>query len=158
MLLSLPPVVLEKSGCCNAVTEARLLPLVHTSAQNRKYAFHERGGWLNQRDVLCNIITTRQLKPIVIPESPQIVRACRARLKAVVRGELERSHSSEGNLVLAIAARSQNRKIGYAAASLALSAFFGLAWACGRARVSVCVFMCSYVGPSNIAINRADNK
>ena len=56
-----PPViqhVLEKSGCCNAVTEARLLSLVHTSAQNRKYPFHKRGGWLNQRDVLCNIIRT----------------------------------------------------------------------------------------------------
>ena len=73
MLLSPPPVVLEKSGCCNAVTEARLLPLVYTSAQNIKYPFHERGGWLNQRDVLCNIIPTQYLKPIVMPELPQIV-------------------------------------------------------------------------------------
>ena len=73
MLLSPPPDVLEKSGCCNAVTEAKLLSLVHTSAQNGKYAFHERGGWLNQRDVLCNIIPTRQLKPIVMAEMLQIV-------------------------------------------------------------------------------------
>ena len=73
MLLSPPPVVLEKSECGNAVTEARLLAYVHTSAQNKKYAFHERGGWLNQRDVLCNIISMRQLKPNVGLELPHIV-------------------------------------------------------------------------------------
>ena len=61
MLLSPPPVVLENSGRCIAVTEARILPPVHTSAQNSKYPFHGRGGWLNQRNVLCNIIPTRQL-------------------------------------------------------------------------------------------------
>ena len=76
MLLSPPPVVqyvLEKSGCCNAVSEARLLPLVHTSAQNTKYPFHESGERLTQRDVLCNIMPTPQLKPIFMPELPQIV-------------------------------------------------------------------------------------
>ena len=73
MLLPTPPVVLEKSGCCNAVTEAKLLSLVHTSTQNRKYPFYERGGWRNQRDVLCNIIPTRQVEPTVMPELPQIL-------------------------------------------------------------------------------------
>ena len=123
MLLSPPPVVLEKSGCCNAVTEARLLPLVHTSAQNRKCAFHERGGWLNQRDVLCNIIPTRQLKPIVMPELPQIVPgvllSCQNRCKIA------------------------RWKIGCAAAALAFCAFFVLAWVRGRARARVRVYVFS---------------
>ena len=73
MLLSPPPAVLEESGCCNSVPRARLLPLVHTSAQNRKHPFHERGGCLNQCGVLYNIIPTRQLEPTVMSELPQIV-------------------------------------------------------------------------------------
>ena len=60
--------------------------------------------------------------------------------------ELERSHSSEGTLVLAIAARSQDRKIGCVPCALR---FF-----CARVgewtRARVCVFMCSYVEPPNI--------
>ena len=143
MLLSLPfVVVLQKSGCCNAVTEARLLPVVHTSAQNRKYAFHERGGWLNQCVVLCDTIPTRQLKPVVIQELPQIVRAQRAAVNAVVRGRARALALLRRNtLVLAIAARSQDWKIGYAAASVALSAFFSSHERVG-ARARVCACLC----------------
>ena len=41
-LFSSPSGVPEKSGYCNAVTVARVLPLVHASAENGKDPLHER--------------------------------------------------------------------------------------------------------------------
>ena len=146
MLLFLPLVALEKSGCCNAVTEARLLPLFQSSAQNRKYAFHERGGWLNQHDVLCNIIPTRQLKPtIVMPELPQIVRACRAAVKTVVRGRasaltlLRRDPRACHRCKIA---RSGDRLRSCVPCALP---FFRCSLGRVGAGAQVCVFMCPYV-------------
>ena len=64
-LFSSPTVVLEKkSGYCNAVTVARVLPLVHASAENGKDPLHERRRWLHQCDILRNIVPVR--KPVGI--------------------------------------------------------------------------------------------
>ena len=106
------------------------------------------------------LVPTRQLiKFIVMPELPQIVRDCRAAVKAVVRGRA-RALALPGYDPRAChrckIARSEDRL--RSCVPCALHFCFVLAWARGRARACVCVFMCSDVGPSNIAINRAGKK
>ena len=47
--------------------------LIVSLTMSTRWVSYGRGGWLNQRDILCNIVPTRQRKPIVMPELPQIV-------------------------------------------------------------------------------------
>ena len=130
------------------MTEATLLPLVHTSAQKRNNAFHERGGWLNQCDVLCDIIPTRQLKPAVMQELPEIVRTCRAAVKAVVRGRaralalLRRDTRARHRCKIA---RSEDRLRSCVRCALCFVLARMRAWARARVCVLVYVFLCRTV-------------
>ena len=67
--------LLRLDSCLSSIQQARRI---------ENTPFHERGGWLNPRDVLCNITPTRQLKPIVMPELPQIVPGVSVRSQDVV--------------------------------------------------------------------------